>query len=57
MHRLTTCYEQVNEQALVRALTQRTLSTRGESVTSPMNFEQANDVRDAYIKVDDAIGS
>ena len=42
---------QVNEQALSRALTEKTLSTRGDSVTSPMNINQANDVKDAFIKV------
>nr|CAB3264162.1 unconventional myosin-VIIa-like [Phallusia mammillata] len=40
----------VNEQALAKSLTQRTLSTKGDTVTSPMNLEQANDVKDAYIK-------
>jgi len=42
---------QVNEQVISRALTQRTLVTGGERVTSPMNLEQANDVKDAFIKV------
>ncbi|XP_076812859.1 unconventional myosin-VIIa-like isoform X2 [Clavelina lepadiformis] len=40
----------VNDQTLMRALTQRTLVTRGETVTSPMNIDQAYDVKDAYIK-------
>nr|XP_039263341.1 unconventional myosin-VIIa-like isoform X3 [Styela clava] len=40
----------VNDQALMKALTQRTLIMRGETVTSPMNIAQALDVKDAYIK-------
>uniref|UniRef100_H2YRX1 Myosin VIIA n=1 Tax=Ciona savignyi TaxID=51511 RepID=H2YRX1_CIOSA len=40
----------VNEQSLMRALTQRTIITREDTVTSPMNLEQSNDVKDAFIK-------
>ncbi|XP_078485190.1 unconventional myosin-VIIa-like isoform X1 [Ciona intestinalis] len=40
----------VNEQSLMRALTQRTIITREDTVISPMNIEQANDVKDAFIK-------
>lgn len=32
-------------------LTKRTLITRGESVSTPLNVEQGLDVRDAFVKV------
>ncbi|XP_066268057.1 unconventional myosin-VIIa-like isoform X2 [Branchiostoma lanceolatum] len=41
---------ELNEEDLLNALTTHTLITRGESVTSPLNADQASDVRDAFCK-------
>lgn len=40
----------VNDDALIKAVTYRTLVMRGETVTSPMNIDQAMDVKDALVK-------
>ena len=42
---------QVDQEALRRSLTLKTLVTNNEKVISPLNVEQAMDVRDAFIKV------
>ncbi|KAL5004977.1 hypothetical protein ScPMuIL_018433 [Solemya velum] len=41
---------EVRTQDLIDALTTRTIVTRGESVTSTMNTESSQDVRDAFVK-------
>ena len=41
---------QVNAQALCKALTSRTIFTRGETVTTTMGTEASMDVRDAFVK-------
>ncbi|XP_013068549.2 myosin-VIIa-like isoform X2 [Biomphalaria glabrata] len=41
---------EVNSQALIDALTTKTIFAKGESVTYTMNKEQSLDVRDAFVK-------
>lgn len=40
----------VVDDAMIKAVTYRTLVMRGETVTSPMNIDQAMDVKDALVK-------
>lgn len=42
---------QVEPKDVMVCLTKRTLITRGESVSTPLNVEQGLDVRDAFVKV------
>lgn len=42
---------QVDSKDLMNCLTSRTLITRGETVSTPLSMEQALDVRDAFVKV------
>lgn len=42
---------QVEPKDVMVCLTKRTLITRGESVSTPLNVEQGVDVRDAFVKV------
>lgn len=42
---------QVDGKDLMNCLTSRTLITRGETVSTPLSMEQALDVRDAFVKV------
>ncbi|KAM8903820.1 myosin VIIAa isoform 4-T8 [Spinachia spinachia] len=41
---------EVDGKDLMNCLTSRTLITRGETVSTPLNIEQALDVRDAFVK-------
>ncbi|XP_072248123.1 myosin VIIAa [Leuresthes tenuis] len=41
---------EVDSKDLMNCLTSRTLITRGETVSTPLNMEQALDVRDAFVK-------
>ena len=43
-------YFQVKDTDLLKALTTRTIFSRGESVTTQMDKERAMDVRDAFVK-------
>ncbi|KFQ39385.1 Unconventional myosin-VIIa, partial [Mesitornis unicolor] len=41
---------EVDPQDVMNCLTSRTIITRGETVSTPLNMEQALDVRDAFVK-------
>ena len=40
----------MDSDSVVDQLIQRTIQMRGETVTSPMNYSNASDVKDAFIK-------
>lgn len=48
---ITFFVRQVEPKDVMVCLTKRTLITRGESVSTPLNVEQGLDVRDAFVKV------